>query len=204
MFFQRPFLSWLYRIQRQGSVLRIYSRGLKSIHLNMLKFLSEWKFPLPDLHRATFFSDHGQNSHLKTDQAISIWTAQNGEGPPHMVIHSQMYKYSMLRTVHPTDSYYAKSGRTSEYRSIGLDVIRARETMRLQLMCCTLSNLSLSQFMKGRIMVTEQRKSLRELEGVRSDLIFELEKVHRVATVYILEYVAESGGVGVLSYINCS
>jgi hypothetical protein len=45
---------------------------------------------------------------------------------------------------------------------------------------------------------------LRELEGARSNSIFELEKVHRVATVYILEYVAESGGVGVLSYINCS
>jgi hypothetical protein len=26
----------------------------------------------------------------------------------------------LLRTVHPTDSYYAKSGRTSEYRSIGV------------------------------------------------------------------------------------
>ena len=30
------------------------------------------------------------------------------------------YLPDLLRTVHPTDSYYAKSGRTSEYRSIGV------------------------------------------------------------------------------------
>jgi len=36
-------------------------------------------------------------------------------------------------------------------RSFGLDITGVGETMRLQLMCCTLSNLSSSQFTKGRI-----------------------------------------------------
>ena len=62
------------------------------------KFFSKWMFPMPDLHCATIFSDHGQNSHLKMDGVISIWmSAENGEGPPHMVIHSQMYKYSAIQ-----------------------------------------------------------------------------------------------------------
>ena len=42
-----------------------------------------------------------------------------------------------------------------EYQSCGLDVIRERETMQLQLMCYTLSNLSSSQFMRGRTKVIE-------------------------------------------------
>jgi len=85
----------------------------------------------------------------------------------------------VLRTVHPTDFYYAKSGwscREAElwsygnaelwsygnlefwsygnvefrsYRS-GLVVRRVKETMWLQLMCCALSNFSLSQFTRGQ------------------------------------------------------
>ena len=43
----------------------------------------------------------------------------------------------------------------SEYRSCRFDVRRAKETMRLQLMCCALSKLSSSQFMEDRMMVTE-------------------------------------------------
>jgi hypothetical protein len=56
----------------------------------------------------------------------------------------------------------------------------------LQLMCCAISNLSLSQFTEGRIIVMEQRESLRELEDVISNSIFELKRVHEVAMVYIL------------------
>jgi hypothetical protein len=74
------------------------------------------------------------------------------------------------------DSYYPKSSQTSEYWSCGLDVRRARETMQLQLMCCALSNLSLSQFTEGQMIVTEQKEGLRELEDVGSNLIFELKK----------------------------
>ena len=42
-----------------------------------------------------------------------------------------------------------RSGVTGTQRS-GLVVRRAKETMRLQLMCCTLSNFSSSQFTRGR------------------------------------------------------
>ena len=38
---------------------------------------------------------------------------------------------------------------STKYHSCGLHVKRARAMMQLQLMCCTLSNLSLSQFMRG-------------------------------------------------------
>ena len=44
--------------------------------------------------------------------------------------------------------------------------------MRLQLMCCALSNLSSSQFTEGRI--KRDKKSLRERGGKRLKLIFEL------------------------------
>jgi len=64
----------------------------------------------------------------------------------------------------------------SEYRSCRLDVRRAREMMQLQLMCCALSNFSSSQFTKGWMIVTEWKEGLRELEGVRSKLIFKLKK----------------------------
>ena len=47
--------------------------------------------------------------------------------------------------------------------------------MWLQLMCCTLSNLSLSQFMKGRIK-NDKGKSLRGQEGKELESIFELLK----------------------------
>jgi hypothetical protein len=43
-------------------------------------------------------------------------------------------------------------------------------------MCCALSNLSLSQFTEGWMIVTEQKEGLRELEDVGSNLIFELKK----------------------------
>ena len=66
--------------------------------------------------------------------------------------------------------------RVSESQSCGLDVRRAREMMQLQLMCCALSNLSLSQFMEGRMIFTEQKEGLRELEDVGSNSIFELKK----------------------------
>jgi hypothetical protein len=42
-----------------------------------------------------------------------------------------------------------RSGVTGTWRS-GLVVRRVKETMRLQLMCCTLSNFSSSQFTRGR------------------------------------------------------
>jgi hypothetical protein len=78
-----------------------------------------------------------------------------------------------------------------------------RETIWLQLMCCALSNLSSSQFTEGQIIVTEQRESLRELEDVISNSIFELKRVHGVVMVYIL---LECGGVWVIgtpSISNC-
>ena len=54
---------------------------------------------------------------------------------------------------HTPDGFLLRQVRSdfgvSEYRSIGLDVRRARETMWLQLMCCTLSNLSLSKFTRA-------------------------------------------------------
>jgi len=73
----------------------------------------------------------------------------------------------MLKTVHPMDSYYAKSSQTLEYQSIRvlkfqssrvvefwssrLVVRRMKETMWLQLMCCPLSDFSSSQFTRGQI-----------------------------------------------------
>ena len=49
----------------------------------------------------------------------------------------------------------------------------------------------------------EQRESLRELEDVISNSIFELKRVHEVAMVYILLGVAESGKVGAPSISKC-
>ena len=49
----------------------------------------------------------------------------------------------------------------------------------------------------------EQRESLRELEDVISNLIFELKRVHEVAMVYILLGVAEPGEVRALSISKC-
>jgi hypothetical protein len=76
--------------------------------------------------------------------------------------------------------------------------------MQLQLMCCALSNLSSSQFMKGQIIVAEQREGLRELEDVGSKLIFKLKRAHGIATVYILLGCGGVWGTGVPSISNCS
>jgi len=60
--------------------------------------------------------------------------------------------YILLRTVHPTDSYYAKSSQSygdAEVWSSRLVVRRVKEMMQLQLICCTLSNFSSSQFTRG-------------------------------------------------------
>ena len=64
----------------------------------------------------------------------------------------------------------------SEYWSCELDLRRARETMWLQLMCCTLSNFSLSQFTRGWMKVAEQRERSQRQEGGRTKLIFKLKK----------------------------
>jgi hypothetical protein len=87
---------------------------------------------------------------------------------------------NVLRTIHPMDFYYTKSSqsyRVTEVQRCRLDVRRVREMIQLQLMCCALSNLSSSQFMRGWTSYgIEGRKGLRELEGVRSNLIFKLVK----------------------------
>ena len=63
--------------------------------------------------------------------------------------------------------------------------------MRLQLMCCALSNLSSSQFMEGLIK-RDKGKSLRGKE-LRGSSRYSNWRIHRVTTDYILSNVAEFG-----------